>query len=628
MTTAAEGGPASLAAHGHVADPEVPPERSVKRIDGGLGAFQVTARHVFMQTPDAPLVTEARRRHGIHRDVNSASHHLRGSVVRLWLGVLSAAALAALPACSTRIGDGAAVTAEGRPCARDMDCPQPSNPCQVWTCWQKVCTPVAAARNTLLPREAQSSGDCRLLVCDGEGQTTSLADDADLPPEDDNPCADEVCQDGAPAYPPVEVGAPCGKGGVCNGHGKCGACLPQAQRCQGNRPEVCSEEGTWESEGPCAAETPVCSGKACIGIHEVAAGAGFSCGRLSDGKVRCFGDPDSGRLGQEGARRVAGLSGVRQISAGAEHTCALMGDQTVRCWGSNLFEQLADGTPEARGVPAPVPKLEKVTQISAGELFTCARLEDGTAVCWGSNEYGQLGAAPVPGKPAAGLMGMARMTSAQDRPTEVVGIAGAVELALGRSHACARLADGGVSCWGSDASGALGRGSPPAVTDKKKLKPARALLPVRGLKGVAEVAAGGQHACARLDDGTVTCWGRNHHGQLGDGTTKARTSPVTVKGLAGAVGLALGDAHSCARLGDGTVTCWGSGALNQLGDAAKADHPEPFAVPEVKGVAALSSGAVHLCARLGDRTFVCWGSNSHGELGSGATGEKPSPVLW
>lgn len=548
--------------------------------------------------------------------------------VRLGAGLAALGLAGALAACATRLGGDAPAGPEGRPCAHDNDCPQPSNLCQVWTCWQEVCTPVAAARNTLLPREAQTAGDCRLVVCDGQGQSTALPDDADVPPEDDNACADEVCQDGAPAYPPVDVGAPCGKGGVCNGHGKCGACLPTAQRCQGNKPETCSEEGTWESEGPCPAEAPVCSGKACIGIFEVVAGGDFSCGRMSDGKVRCFGDPDSGRLGQEGARRVTGLSGARQITAGAEHTCALMGDQTVKCWGNNLFEQLADGTPESRGVPAPVPKLEKVTAISAGEHFTCARLEDGTAACWGSNEYGQLGTAPTPGKPAAGLMAMARLAAAQDRPSEVVGLTGAVELALGQSHACARLADGGASCWGSDVSGALGRGSPPAVTDKKKLKPAKALLPVRGLKGVAEVAAGGQHACARLEDGSVTCWGRNHHGQLGDGTTKARTSPVKVKGLTGAVSLALGDAHSCARLGDGTVTCWGSGAVSQLGDPAKVDHPEPFAVPELTGTAAVSSGATHLCARLEDRTFVCWGSNTHGELGSGATGEKPSAVRW
>lgn len=535
---------------------------------------------------------------------------------------------AAIAACATKLGNPDAAGDEGRPCAHDSDCPQPSDPCQVWTCWQGLCTPVAAARDTALPPEAQTRGDCKVLVCDGQGKTTGLLDRADEPPEDDNPCALEVCQDGEPAFPPVAVGTACGKNGVCNGHGKCGGCLPEAQRCQGNKPEVCSEEGAWESDGPCAGATPICAGKACIGVPELAAGDGFSCARIGDGKVRCFGAPD--KLGQDGARKVVGLSGVIQVASGGEHTCALSSSRTVRCWGSNAVDQLGDATVGQRGTPAPVPKLEKVMQIAAGDQFTCARLEDGTAVCWGANDVGQLGTGPAaatrgPIGPAA-MKAVVLSSLAQDRPTEVPGLSGAVGLALGIDHACARLADGGVACWGSDKFGALGRGvnSPPS----KDKKTAKALVPVKGLRDVVEIAAGREHACARLQDGTVMCWGRNHHGQLGEGTTKALVLPVKVKDLAGAAELALGSAHSCARLQDGTVRCWGRGANGQLGDPSKTDHAEPVAVPGLARVAGLVAGGEHACAKLEDRTFVCWGDSSHGELGSGSTGETPSPIIW
>ena len=48
------------------------------------------------------------------------------------------------------------------------------------------------------------------------------------------------------------------------------------------------------------------------------------------------------------------------------------------------------------------------------------------------------------------------------------------------------------------------------------------------VRGVVEVAAGAEHACARGGDGSVWCWGANSEGQLGDGTRLARLAPIQV----------------------------------------------------------------------------------------------------
>ena len=76
---------------------------------------------------------------------------------------------------------------------------------------------------------------------------------------------------------------------------------------------------------------------------------------------------------------------------------------------------------------------------------------------------------------------------------------------------------------------------------------------------VAEVAAGRSHTCARKTDGTLWCWGENDNGQLGDGTSKSKSSPVQVGALGTLVAeVAAGGNHTCARKTDGTLWCWGT----------------------------------------------------------------------
>jgi len=41
-------------------------------------------------------------------------------------------------------------------------------------------------------------------------------------------------------------------------------------------------------------------------------------------------------------------------------------------------------------------------------------------------------------------------------------------------------------------------------------------------------------------DGTVWAWGYNYYGQLGDGTTTQRLTPVQVSGLNGVIAIAAG----------------------------------------------------------------------------------------
>src|SRR5437763_1373365 len=78
------------------------------------------------------------------------------------------------------------------------------------------------------------------------------------------------------------------------------------------------------------------------------------------------------------------------------------------------------------------------------------------------------------------------------------------------------------------------------------------------------VAAGGFHSVALKGDGTVWGWGYNGSGELGDGTTTDRATPVQASGLSGVVAIGSGVNHVLAVKADGTVWAWGQNPKGQL----------------------------------------------------------------
>ena len=366
-----------------------------------------------------------------------------------------------------------------------------------------------------------------------------------------------------------------------------------------------------------------------VSANQVSAGAVHACVRTSSGRALCWGENGTGMLGDGtyGDRKMP-VTVVRlghrvaDVQAGWDHSCAVTTGGGVMCWGHNGDGELGDGTLQARSEPAFVADMDEgFTQVALGFDSACALSTGGGVVCWGYNGEGQLGDGT-------------RYT--RTTPVGVAGLSSGVQsIAAGWDHTCALTAGGGVRCWGQNEHGELGDG-----TRIDRLQP----VDVVGLSsGVVAVSAGFDQTCALLDDGAVRCWGQNATGEVGDGTTTLRSSPVDVAGLSGDVAsISAGYNHTCAVTTGGGALCWGANYSGELGDGTTTSRPSPVAVyGSTTGVAQISAGgwkhAGLTCLRTTSHAVMCFGANHGvsglepigslgGQIGDGTTIDRLTPV--
>lgn len=240
---------------------------------------------------------------------------------------------------------------------------------------------------------------------------------------------------------------------------------------------------------------------------------------------------------------------------------------------------------------------DPIRSIALGDEHTCVLRGSGNVTCWGRNFSGQLGDGSRQDRSAAQL---------------VVGLDGVQQIAAFGARTCAVRRDGALYCWGHvEGLDAASAAQPPEAWDATVPRRIETAGPI------VEVALGGEHLCVRDRAGAVRCWGRNDHGQLGDGTFVARRAPVEVAALPKARALALGTSHSCALAANGEVFCWGANEGGQLGDGTNRDRARATAIKEFPGTAQLAASGASTCARLDNGTVRCWGWNSEGQLGDG-----------
>ncbi len=303
-------------------------------------------------------------------------------------------------------------------------------------------------------------------------------------------------------------------------------------------------------------------------------------------------------------RALLGLLGVSIALAPALgvlsswRQAAFAGSPTVYQWGVDGAVHL---TPSAvRNLPT------SIVAVQAGNWGGMALDASGHVWDWGRNPLGELGNGTTRNSP--------------NKAVEAQGPSNIVSIGEGNNYATAVDTSGNLWVWGWNADGQLCL--PVQGSDGHKM--VRRPIEISGF-GAKAVSGGGHHLIILMSNGTVKTCGQNNHGQLGNGTFRNSTKPVTVKGLTDVVSVSSGNMISEALKSDGTVWTWGYNRYGQLGvgTTRNQDAPRQVALPG-PAVQIYAGGDYpndgHMLALLSNGEVMAWGDNFYGQLGTGAIG--------
>lgn len=350
----------------------------------------------------------------------------------------------------------------------------------------------------------------------------------------------------------------------------------------------------------------------------------------------------------------AGAAQASTIAASSSHTCAIVEGGGVKCWGNNESGQLGNGTLTSSSSPVAVTGITDAVAIAADFGQSCALHATGSVSCWGDARIGLDDGAEH-----------------KTLPVPVSGISDAIAISAGGSTVCVVRAGGQVSCWGAangfgagssqpqpmaditDATGVMRNSSLTCVSTQSagaRCRTYEVLQPDNAVRfspvpvdvplpaDVTSIAGAiGGHLCFSIAGGQARCSGFNNYGQVGNGAAGSTyvREVQDVVGVADAVALTAQRASSCALQRSGRVTCWGSNLDGALGDGAPISWEAapttpsgrmPVTVPGIETATQIAGGEGHVCVALADGTMRCWGQSYHGQIGHGKNEPALKPV--
>jgi alpha-tubulin suppressor-like RCC1 family protein len=368
-------------------------------------------------------------------------------------------------------------------------------------------------------------------------------------------------------------------------------------------------------------------------ITSIAAGDATGFAVTSARQVLAWGYNEHGELG-DGTKtqrstpvRVHLPTGVKvaAVTAGGFHELALTTDGRVLGWGDNFYGQLANATVGEEDTAVLIKLGTKVRAVTAGSWYSMVLTTSGHVLAWGRNDTGELGDGSTTNRSTP-----ERVKLPPGFTPTALGASFDAEsgLAIGhqvRDGAAARAAGPGqyVVGWGNNEFGQLGNGTTSAYS---LLVFSRLPASLR----YTTVRSSVDTSVALATSGAVFAWGGNIYGQVGDGTTTLRLTPVRVRLPAGVKVAAVreGGLFTLALTTKGQVLAWGGNFTGELGDGTTVNRSLPVRVKLPKGVTvtAISAGYDSALALTKSGRVLSWGGNLVGQLGNGGATDRHVPV--
>ena len=294
--------------------------------------------------------------------------------------------------------------------------------------------------------------------------------------------------------------------------------------------------------------------------HQTIAAGAFHSLVIIDGSLWAWGANSDGQLGdgttEQRSRpiQVGTDTDWASVHIGMNHTVALKTDGSLWAWGRNEHGELGDGTTQNRASPVQIGIDTNWASVSVGENHNMAIKADGSLWAWGRNSHGQIGDGEV--------SRLGQYVNVLE-PIQIGADTDWVRVMPSGLRTMALKEDGSLWFWGSDLGVSFGNGSPYFYSPSSPSQLHNAPIQIGTYEDWIRMLEPGRWHTEFLikDDGSLWGWGYNSFGQLGDGTTIDRDTPVQIGICTDWVDITLGDTRAVAIKDDGSVWSWGWGGF-------------------------------------------------------------------